>query len=75
MITFKGTGYGHHMGLCQWGARELVNQGWNYKKILHFYYPGTTFMKLCKKESTPPEPEQTTEPESVPAVHAITSHA
>ena len=70
---FKGTGYGHHIGLCQWGARELVSQGWDYKKILHFYYPDTTFMKLCKKESPPPEPEQATEPESVPAVHTATT--
>lgn len=45
-IIVKGKGYGHHIGLCQWGAREMVRQGWNYKSILQFYYPGTTFMKL-----------------------------
>ena len=45
-IILKGKGYGHHIGLCQWGAREMVRQGWNYKSILQFYYPGTSFMKL-----------------------------
>jgi len=45
-VILKGKGYGHHIGLCQWGAREMVRQGWDYKSILQFYYPGTMFMKL-----------------------------
>jgi len=45
-IIFKGRGYGHHLGLCQWGAREMVREGWDFKKILQFYYPGTDFMRL-----------------------------
>jgi len=45
-INIAGRGYGHHVGLCQWGAREMVRDGWDYKKILEFYYPGTMFMKL-----------------------------
>ncbi|MFT6765556.1 MAG: stage II sporulation protein D [Alteromonas naphthalenivorans] len=48
-IAVNGKGYGHHIGLCQWGAREMVNKGFNYKKILEFYYPKTTFMKLERK--------------------------
>jgi SpoIID/LytB domain protein len=43
---FQGRGYGHHMGLCQWGSLGMVEDHWNYKKILQFYYPGTEFMKL-----------------------------
>ncbi|MDP3788198.1 MAG: SpoIID/LytB domain-containing protein [Candidatus Chromulinivorax sp.] len=43
---FQGRGYGHHMGLCQWGSLGMVEDNWNYKKILEFYYPGTDFMKL-----------------------------
>ncbi len=43
---FQGRGYGHHMGLCQWGSLGMVEDNWNYKKILEFYYPGTEFMKL-----------------------------
>ncbi|MBV8661337.1 MAG: SpoIID/LytB domain-containing protein [Candidatus Dependentiae bacterium] len=45
-FIFQGRGYGHHMGLCQWGARGMVQDNWNYKNILQFYYPGTEFMKL-----------------------------
>jgi len=41
MYYFDGRGFGHHIGLCQWGAREMVRDGWNYKRILYFYYPGT----------------------------------
>ena len=46
-IVIAGRGYGHHIGLCQWGAREMVREGWHYKRILQFYYPGTQFMKLA----------------------------
>jgi stage II sporulation protein D len=45
-ITLNGHGYGHNLGLCQLGARELVTQGWNYKQILQFYYPKTILAKL-----------------------------
>jgi stage II sporulation protein D len=43
---FRGRGYGHHMGLCQWGAREMVRQGYSYRQILSFYYPGVSLMRL-----------------------------
>jgi stage II sporulation protein D len=45
-IVFKGRGYGHHMGLCQWGARQMVQEGWPYHRILKYYYPTTQIMKL-----------------------------
>jgi stage II sporulation protein D len=46
VLEFNGRGYGHHLGICQWGAREMVRDGWPYKRILDFYYPGTTIMQL-----------------------------
>ncbi len=49
-VQVSGKGYGYHMGLCQWGAYNLVKKGWNYKKVLQFYYPNTTFMKLKRSE-------------------------
>jgi len=45
-IIFTGRGFGHHIGLCQWGARHMVRDGWDYKSILRFYYPGAYFMHL-----------------------------
>ncbi len=42
VIVFEGKGYGHGVGLCQWGALQMARQGKNYREILSFYYPGTT---------------------------------
>ena len=45
--TITGHGYGHHKGLCQWGAYKLVKyEHWNFAQVLQFYYPGTKLMKL-----------------------------
>jgi stage II sporulation protein D len=43
---FSGRGYGHGVGLCQWGAKGMAEQGYSARKILEFYYPGTTFGTL-----------------------------
>lgn len=48
-IVFRGRGYGHHLGLCQWGAREMVRSGCNYKRILRFYYPGTSLVRIASE--------------------------
>jgi len=52
IIKINGRGYGHHMGICQWGARQMVNQNWDYASILKFYYPGTNLMKLHKNNNS-----------------------
>ena len=51
-LVFSGFGYGHNIGLCQLGARTLVDKGWNYKKILDFYYPQTLLRTLKKIKLT-----------------------
>jgi stage II sporulation protein D len=45
-VVFNGRGYGHHLGLCQWGARAMVDEGWGHADILLYYYPGTVFMQV-----------------------------
>jgi stage II sporulation protein D len=45
-IIFTGKGYGHHLGICQWGARRMIDAGINFASILKFYYPGTQLMEL-----------------------------
>lgn len=45
-IIVSGFGLGHHLGLCQWGAREMVRQGYPFKKILSFYYPSTKLVRM-----------------------------
>ena len=37
-FRFYGSGYGHGIGMSQWGAYGLANKGWSYRQILtHFY--------------------------------------
>jgi len=36
--TFTGTGYGHGVGLCQWGAKTMAEQNRTYLSILNYYY-------------------------------------
>jgi stage II sporulation protein D len=45
-ITFFTKGYGHGVGLSQFGANELAKQGKNYKEILTHYYTGTDIKKI-----------------------------
>ncbi|MBI5739925.1 MAG: SpoIID/LytB domain-containing protein [Nitrospirae bacterium] len=44
-IIFDGKGYGHGVGLSQWGALEMAREGKNYRDILAHYYPGTVINK------------------------------
>jgi stage II sporulation protein D len=37
-VEFKGNGWGHGVGMCQWGARGMAEKGYSYKKILKHYY-------------------------------------
>jgi stage II sporulation protein D len=39
-VRFEGTGYGHGVGLSQWGAMAMARGGADYRKILSFYYRG-----------------------------------
>ncbi|HXN46764.1 MAG TPA: SpoIID/LytB domain-containing protein, partial [Bryobacteraceae bacterium] len=39
-IIFRGSGYGHGVGLCQRGADQMGLEGHSYREILAFYYPG-----------------------------------
>lgn len=45
-LTFVCRGWSHFNGLCQWGAKNLVDKGWDYKRVLSFYYPGTILSRL-----------------------------
>jgi stage II sporulation protein D len=44
-VIFNGTGYGHGVGLCQWGAKQRALNGFDYTEILSYYYPGTVLEK------------------------------
>ena len=44
-VIFKVRGYGHGVGLSQYGAEYMAKQGADYKEILAWYYPGTELVK------------------------------
>jgi stage II sporulation protein D len=41
-VTIHGMGYGHGVGMCQWGAIGRARAGQDFRTILRSYYPGTT---------------------------------
>lgn len=45
-ILVKGKGYGHGVGMSQYGAVEMAKKGNNYKDIIGFYFPGTNIEKI-----------------------------
>ena len=47
-LLLRGHGYGHGVGMSQWGAQGDAEQGATYQQILGQYYPGTTL------ETAPP---------------------
>jgi len=40
-----GKGWGHGVGMCQWGAHKMSRKRFNYKEILQFYYPGANITR------------------------------
>jgi stage II sporulation protein D len=41
-LTVRGRGYGHGVGMCQWGAVGRARAGQDFRTILGTYFPGTT---------------------------------
>jgi len=46
-FSVNGRGYGHGIGMCQWGAIGRARAGQNYRTILQTYYPGTTIGRIA----------------------------
>ena len=42
VLVLRGHGWGHGLGLSQWGAYGYAKHGWTYDRILAHYYTGTT---------------------------------
>jgi SpoIID/LytB domain protein len=41
VYVFEGSGWGHGVGMCQYGARGMAEHGFDYRQILTYYYQGT----------------------------------
>ena len=45
-VLITGSGFGHGVRLCQFGAKELALRGFDYKQILNHYFPSFKLTKL-----------------------------
>lgn len=43
-VVFKVKGYGHGVGMSQWGAEVMAKEGKSYREILSYYYPDTEIL-------------------------------
>ncbi len=44
-VDFSGRGYGHGVGMCQWGAQGMAEAGHHAEHILGVYYPGAAIQR------------------------------
>jgi stage II sporulation protein D len=47
-LVFKGIGWGHGVGMCQWGAKAQAEKKKKYDEILQYYYPGSEIVTIDK---------------------------
>lgn len=52
-FILDGHGWGHGVGMCQWGAAELARAGVSAEELLTFYYPGTELMRVQELVNQP----------------------
>jgi stage II sporulation protein D len=45
-LTFYGRGFGHGVGMCQWGANGMAKEGFIASHILARYYPGSELRRI-----------------------------
>ncbi|MDX2212332.1 MAG: SpoIID/LytB domain-containing protein [Oculatellaceae cyanobacterium bins.114] len=45
-FLIDGRGFGHGLGMSQWGAYNLASQGYTYQQIVTHYYTGATLAKI-----------------------------
>ncbi len=45
-VIFRGRGFGHGVGMCQWGAQRWARKGKSFRSILKHYYPQAELKQL-----------------------------
>ena len=59
-MMFRGKGYGHGVGLCQEGAMEMARKGFDFSRIINYYYSGVMISDI--KNAVIMNPENTNLP-------------
>ena len=47
-LVLDGLGWGHGVGMCQWGAYGQARKGKKVDEILQYYYPGSEISTIDK---------------------------
>lgn len=58
-VRVTGRGYGHGVGLCQEGAMGMANRGWDYEKIINYYYKNVKIVSVGSVNQPGVEPDST----------------
>ena len=45
-VVFSGSGFGHGVGMSQWGAYAMVEEGKSAEEIIHHYFNGVDLVKI-----------------------------
>lgn len=46
-FLFRGRGWGHGVGMCQYGMKKLAELGYTHEQILKYYYPGAEIISFA----------------------------
>ncbi|MBN2403415.1 MAG: SpoIID/LytB domain-containing protein [Spirochaetes bacterium] len=49
-LILHGHGWGHGVGMCQWGAKGMAEKGAGYKDILRYYYKGVSIIGIGHRD-------------------------
>ncbi len=56
-VEIRGSGFGHGLGMSQWGARGMAQKGYNYQDILRYYFTGVKLAAGYGKQPLPDGPQ------------------
>ena len=45
-VKFAGSGWGHGVGMCQFGVKGMADKGFDFLSILQYYYRGCEFLQI-----------------------------
>src|SRR5215211_1758738 len=48
-FVIEGRGWGHGVGMSQYGAQGFALHGWSFRRILRHYYPGTRLVRYAPR--------------------------
>lgn len=68
-FVFRGSGFGHGLGLCQLGAHTMAREGASFRQILRQYLPGTTLSTDSRLDNFRSDLQPKTDDPHAPALH------